>query len=359
MKSSAAVFHAPGQPLAMQEFLLPELHGADVLVRIRCATICGSDLHSISGRRSCPAPSVLGHEMVGEVAALPDGAPVCDYHGRPLLLGERVTWSMVWSCGVCFYCQRGLTSQCERLFKFGHERTGAGHDLSGAYAEHCLLPAGTAIFRVSPMVPDLVAAPANCATSTVAAVCRHAGALSGQNVAIIGAGMLGQTACAMAREAGAAQVWAVEPDAERRRNSTRFGADWAAAPGPELRARILAATEGRGADVAIELAGSTDTAESAIEWLRPGGHLILAGAVFPSRPLELPAERLVRRMLRLTGVYNYTPQDLDAALRFLADAGSRYPFHELVGARFALSDINTAIAYAESERPPRVAVVPL
>lgn len=359
MKSSAAVFHAPGQPLAMQEFLLPELGRAEVLVRIRCATICGSDLHSITGRRSCPAPSVLGHEMVGDVVALPDGESVCDFHGHPLAVGDRVTWSMVWNCGVCYYCLRGLASQCEHLFKFGHERTGAGHDLSGAYAEHCLLPAGTAIFRVPASVPDVVAAPANCATATVAAVLRHAGALSGQHVAVIGTGMLGLTACAMAREAGAAQVLAVEPDVERRKQAARFGATWAAEPGPDLRAAILAATEARGADIAFELAGSAEATESAIEYLRPGGHLLLAGAVFPSRPLQLPAERLVRRMIRLTGVYNYTPQDLGTALQFLAGNVSRYPFHELVGARFALSDINTAVAYAESERPPRVAVVPL
>ncbi len=359
MKSQAAVFHAPGRPLAMENFLLPEPGAGEVLVRIRCATICGSDLHSIGGRRSCPAPSVLGHEMVGDVAALPPGEPVRDFHGRPLSEGERVTWSMVWSCGLCYYCQRGLRSQCERLFKFGHERTGTGHDLSGAYAEFCLLPAGSAIFPVPPQIPDCVAAPANCATATVAAVLRYCGSVSGQNVVIIGAGMLGLTACAMVREGGAAQVMVVEPDPVRRETAQRFGATWMEAPEADLHTSIMAATGGRGADLALEFSGAPEATESATDWLRPGGHLVMAGAVFPTRPLQLPADRLVRRMLKLTGIYNYNPEDLDAALRFLAVACERYPFRELVGASFALSDINTAIAFAERERPPRVSVVPL
>ena len=94
--SLAAVFTAVGEPLALREFPLPELRGSEILVRVRCTTICGSDLHSYFGRRHSPVPSVLGHEMVGEIAdAGPRGA--LDFRGSPLKIGDRVTWSM---CGV-------------------------------------------------------------------------------------------------------------------------------------------------------------------------------------------------------------------------------------------------------------------
>ena len=91
----AAVFRAPGQPLTLDEFPLPRLETGECLVQIRCATICGSDLHSYYGRRPSPVPSVLGHEMVGLVAGLGPGG-VRDFRGRPLAIGDRVTWSMVW-----------------------------------------------------------------------------------------------------------------------------------------------------------------------------------------------------------------------------------------------------------------------
>ena len=200
--SRAAVFHAVGQPLTLETFPIPQPQASEAIVRVRCATVCGSDLHSFYGRRHAPVPSVLGHEMVAEiVAAGPDG--VSDFRGRPLALGDRVTWSMVWSCGECFYCRHGLRPKCERLLKFGHEQIVPGRALIGGLAEYCHLPQRTAIFKVPQNVPDAVASPANCATSTVAAVFRNAGPCRGQTVVIHGAGMLGLTACAMAAFNGA------------------------------------------------------------------------------------------------------------------------------------------------------------
>jgi len=73
--------------------------------------------------------------------------------------------------------------------------------------------------------------------------------------------------------------------------------------------------------------------------------------------MSLSGEHMVRRMLRITGVYNYRPEDLGRALEFLA--ATSYPFASLIGGRFPLTAINSAIAYAEKERPPRVAIYPL
>jgi hypothetical protein len=84
----------------------------------------------------------------------------------------------------------------------------------------------------------------------------------------------------------------------------------------------------------------------------------MAGATFPSRPAQVSAEQLVRRMTRITGVYNYIPEDLEAALAFLAQVVDRYPFEKLVGAEFPLREVNRAIAYAENERPARIALIP-
>lgn len=358
--SMAAVFHEVGAPLKLEQFRIPELKGSEVLARIVCSTICGSDLHSYYGRRHSPMPSVLGHEMVAEVqAAGPAGAR--DFNGQPLKIGDRITWSMVWSCGQCFYCTRGLRPKCEKLMKFGHEEIIPGRALIGGMAEHCHLPEGTAIFKVPDNVPDVVASPANCATSTVAAVFRYAGSVEGQIVVVHGAGMLGQTACAMAAVGGAAQVVVLEPDARRREKALRFGATEAldsTQPEKEIQARIKELSAGRGADLGMELAGYPESIELGIGLLRMGGRFVMAGATFPSRPVQLLGEQLVRRMIQIVGVYNYSPQDLESALNFLAKAVDKYPFEELVGKQFPLSAVNEAVDYAETKRPPRVALIP-
>jgi len=358
--SLAAVFRTVGAPLTLERFPIPAPQASEAVVRVTCATICGSDLHSYFGRRRSPMPSILGHEMVGQIAAAgPKGAR--DYRGAALKIGDRVTWSMVWSCGRCFYCTHGLRPKCDTLMKFGHEEISPERALIGGMAEYCHLPEGTAIFCVPDRVPDTVACPANCATATVAAVLRNAGPVKDEVVVIHGAGMLGQTACAMSAQLGAARVIVIEPDQRRREQAVRFGAQVAidaALPSEEILARVRDVSGGRGADTGLELAGYPESIELGVELLRMGGRFILAGATFPTRPVQLSGEQLVRRLIRLVGVYNYEPEDLESALAFLAETSEKYPFAELVGARYPLSEVNAAIAYAENQRPPRVALIP-
>ena len=356
----AAVFVEAGRPMRIEAFPIPKPRGTEAVARVLCTSICGSDLHSYFGRRSAAVPSVLGHEMVGEIVAMGPGG-VDEFEGGPLNLGDRVTWSMVWSCGECFYCKNGLCPKCEKLFKFGHEEIRPEMALTGGFAEFCFLPAGTAICRVPDNVPDEVASPANCATATVAAVLRHTGGIAGETVVVLGAGMLGLSACAMAKWKGAKQVIAVEIDARRAALASRFGADLMLDGGLspcELVAEVKGYTAGRGAECVLEFTGSPEATEAGFELLRFGGRYVLAGATYPSRPIAISAEQLVRRLIRLVGVYNYEPGDLKQALTFLSACTGRFPFGELVGRTFPLSKIAEAFAFAEAERPPRVALRP-
>ncbi|MGA9870852.1 MAG: alcohol dehydrogenase catalytic domain-containing protein, partial [Rhodococcus sp. (in: high G+C Gram-positive bacteria)] len=165
---------------------IPELAPGDVLVRIDLATVCGSDLHTVSGRRPGACPSILGHEAVGRVIAVGDGARpvavgdgarpvVVDDGARPVVVGDdgslapgdRVVWSVTVPCGQCPRCTAGFTAKCVDVRKVGHESALGDWVLSGSYAEHIVLPRGTAIARVPVSMSDAVAAPAACATATV------------------------------------------------------------------------------------------------------------------------------------------------------------------------------------------------
>lgn len=353
----AVLFHGPGRPLEICDAPAPEPMGAELLVRVACCTICSSDLHSHAGRRTVATPTVLGHEIVGRIEAFGPTAARRDFRHQPLIVGSRVSWSVAASCGRCYYCADRLPQKCAALFKYGHERIEPGRPFAGGLAEYILLVPGTAVFRVPEGLSDALAAPANCATATVAAVLRAAGPIAGRSVLIFGAGMLGLTACAFARSAGAAIVISSDPVAERRHRARAFGATHAIAP-EELPARLGELTDGRGADAVLELAGSASAVAAGLVSTRVGGTLVLAGTVLPTASVPLDPEAVVRRMLTIRGVHNYAPDDLAAALDFLARPGRDYPFGELTGRHFALSEIEAAFAHAHANPGRRVAVIP-
>src|SRR5262245_62909547 len=235
----AAVFTGPNQPFDVRRFPVPEPRGAEILVAVSCCTICGSDLHTYTGRRPAPAPGVLGHEIIGHILYGGPDAPRHDLLGRPLRNGDRITWTLAASCGACFFCTRALPQKCDCLFKYGHEPLAGPAPMNGGLASCCLLVPGTGIVRLPDALPDRVACPASCATATVAAALRTAGGCAGQVVLVQGAGMLGLTACAMARHGGAQAVVCTDVREERRAQALRFGATHAVAAEPAALAETV------------------------------------------------------------------------------------------------------------------------
>lgn len=356
-QSQAAVFGGTACELQLQYLDVPELQPGETLVRVLGCTLCGSDLHSYEGHRQVPVPTVLGHEIVGEIVAFGASGAQVDFSGRELRLGDRVTWAIVASCGACFYCQRGLPQKCLHSVKYGHEAFRPRRELLGGLAEHCLLVPGTAIFRVPDVLPLEVACPASCATATVAAALEAAGEMQGRTVCVLGAGMLGLTACAMSNAAGAMAIVCVDTIAARREQSLAFGATHTATPGelPQL-ARDLSA--GHGFDLLLEFSGATAALENAWTLLRIGARAVLVGAVFPGPPLALLPEQLVRRQLTLAGVHNYAPRHLGVALSFLAKYQGVFPFAQLVSDWFPLAESAGAFRAAKETGAVRVGVCP-
>ncbi len=345
----AVVFRGPGQPLELVEVGLPKIGTGEVLVRVDFRTLCGSDLHTYRGQRSTPVPIVLGHEAIGTVIAAGKNA------GAGINEGARVTWSVAASCGSCFFCSHELPQKCEHLFKYGHETMRDEHPWSGGLATHCHLARGTTVVEIPSDLPDAVACPANCATATVAAALQAAGDISGVVVLILGAGMLGLTAAAMCRARGARAVIVSEPDAKRRALAAAFGATVAVDPG-ELEELLAENTDGRGADLALEVSGAASAVRDSLERIRIGGTSVLVGSVFPAPPVPLEAERIVRRNLTLRGVHNYAPLDLREAVSFLVAHHRKFPFAELVRETFPLKRAEEAFRYALDESPPRVGI---
>lgn len=359
-RSHAAVFEKPGQPLAIESFALPDsIEPGAALCKVRMGTICGSDLHTIFGRRQEPTPLILGHEIVGQIVALGPGLER-DGFGHPLSIGDRVSWSIMASCGECFFCRRDLPQKCIALRKYGHTACTAPPHLTGGYAEHVYLFPGTAIYRVPEELSDEIATPANCALSTVIHAVEAIEVRPGETVLIQGAGLLGLNLIALCREAGAASIHVTDVSPARLELAARFGADhcWNLADQPTGGAaqQIVQRTDGYGADVAFEVCGVSRAVADAVAALRIGGRYLVAGLVSPGSDLGLDGNQLTRKCLTLKGIHNYHPRHLGRALEFLEQHAEHYPYSELVGAVFPLDQINQAVQVAATGQFVRVAV---
>ncbi|HJP31265.1 MAG TPA: zinc-binding dehydrogenase [Candidatus Latescibacteria bacterium] len=351
----ARVFDGPERPLRQQEFALPDtLAEGEVLVAVRLATLCGSDLHTIEGRRTESTPAILGHEGVGEVVH-------CGSGRDGLRCGDRVTWSIADSCGHCAYCTDfALPEKCARLFKYGHATVADGHGLNGTYASHIVLRRGTRVLPVADSLNDSVVAPANCALATVANVLSHVPA-SAASVLVQGAGLLGIYACAWLRDRGVRTVFCTDPVPERRQLAQRFGArpldcDHDSAGDRQDQIRSVAP---EGVDAVLELSGSRAALLEGIDHIRTGGVCVLAGMVHPDSDLGgLTGERIIRKCLALHGVHNYSPHHLEEGLAFLERTVGHLPFADLVSPALPLSRFEEAIELSRQCRWLRVAVTP-
>jgi alcohol dehydrogenase len=356
-QAQIALFEGSRGQVLLKAVPLPAPARGETLVRVLGCTLCGSDLHTVEGRRQVSVPTILGHEIVGEIIEQGPGSPCEDLQGQTLNPGDRVTWAIVAHCGDCFHCRRGLPQKCQRGVKYGHELYRDERSLNGGLSSHCLLAPGSAIFRLPKEIPLEMSAPASCATATIAAACEAAGDLRGAEVGIFGAGLLGLTACAMARDLGASQVYCVEPTHHRRQRIPEFGAV-ACESAQDLGARLWHSDAPPGLDVVLELSGSTAALEQALPLLRVGGIAVLVGAVFPGPPAGIVPEQIVRRHLTLRGIHNYAPRHLQLAVSFLCSAVGRWPLAELVTDWLPLAEIGTALEIAADPARIRVGVIP-
>lgn len=351
------VFDEVRQPFAQQRVGLPELQPGEVTVRIDYTTICTSDLHTFYGRRGAHTPSILGHEIIGTIVAIGPGG-VSDYQGATLRIGDAVTWSVYAHDHAGCMAQKGIPQKSPDLFKYGHETLDKDGSLSGGFATHCHLRAGTDIFKLPAGLNRKEAAPLNCTHATIAGALRLAGDLNRKNVLIIGAGMLGLSACAMSKEAGAERVLVLDINPDRAERALRFGADMpldAALDAAALKEKIA---EIGGIDVVIETSGVPAAMEKGMELLNIGGINVWVGAVYAQRDLAINAEKVVRNILTIKGLHNYIPADLAEAIRFLAAHHRKYPFEGLVGTDFPLSELDGAFAVANESGHYRVGIFP-
>jgi 2-desacetyl-2-hydroxyethyl bacteriochlorophyllide A dehydrogenase len=284
-----------GQPLELHEIPVPAIGERDILVRVRAAGICHSDVHYRAGRSPVrPLPLTLGHEVAGEVTQL--GAQVTG-----VKVGDRVCLHYNLTCGDCYYCSTGNEQFCGKGLMLGHYT-------NGGYAEYIAVPARNAI-PLPAEIPFEQGATLMCASATSFHALRKSRLKGGETVAVVGVGGLGLSAVQLARAFGALEVYAVDIHAEKLELAAGYGAIPVNARQVDPVAEIRRQTRGKGVDVALELIGLPQTMRQAVQSLAPMGRAVIAG--ISDQPLEIATyQELLGAEAEIIGSNDHLLQEL-------------------------------------------------
>jgi alcohol dehydrogenase len=350
----AAPPYASSKPLAIDTLDLDPPGPGEVLIRIKAAGLCHSDLSVINGDRPRPVPMALGHEAAGiveDIGPLDGGAS-----GPELTRGDHVVVVFVPSCGHCEPCAEGRPALCEpgaaantagtllsgarRLHR--RDGTPVNHHLGvSAFAEYATV-SRRSLVKIDPDLPLEEAALFGCAVLTgVGAVVNTARVEAGSTVAVVGLGGVGLSALLGAAVAGAREIIAVDLSDDRLAFAGGIGATMTVnASDPDAADRIRAVTGG-GVDYAVEFAGSARALDLAYRITRRGGTTVTAGLPPPTATMPLAPVTLVAEERTLKGSYIGTAVPSRDIPRYIAlYQRGRLPVDRLKTGTLNLDEIN-------------------
>jgi len=325
---------------------VPEIGAGEVLVRIDTCGICGTDLKKIhTGSHS--APRVFGHEMAGTIAAVGESV-------RGFVVGERVMAFHHIPCGTCFYCRKKTFAQCETYKKVG-TTAGVGEAAGGGFAEYIrvmdwivgdgVTPAG--LIKVPDDIPFEQAAfiePVNTCFKAVKLLALE----PDDTVLVIGQGSIGIILAALARQTGAT-VLTSDMYAERHAVAAKFGLDRPLDARGDVVAACKAATEGRGADVALVAVGADALIATAMAAVRPGGRVMLfASTQHGTAPFDPAAVCMDEKTLMGSYSASVAIQQEGIDLVFEGYRSRKLDFTQLISHRFGLEDAAEAVRLASN-----------
>ncbi|MBB3065446.1 zinc-dependent alcohol dehydrogenase family protein [Limibacillus halophilus] len=358
MKIKAAVLHQMGlarpysqsRPLVIEELDLDGPGEGEVLVQIKAAGLCHSDLSVMDGARPRPTPMALGHEAAGIVADVGKGVD-------DLRKGDHVVMVFVPSCGHCLPCAEGRPALCEPAAKVN----GEGVLLSGqrrlklngepvnhhmgvsAFAEYAVM-SRRSLVKVDPDLPLEQAALFGCAVLTgVGAALNTAGVTPGSKVAVIGLGGVGFNALLGSVLVGADQVVALDLVASKLDLARQLGATDAFLANQEDIVEAVKEATGGGVDFALEMAGSVPALELAYKITRRGGTTVTAGLAHPSKMMQLQQVSLVGEERTLKGSYIGSCVPVRDIPRYIGlFRKGRLPIDRLMSEKVGFNELNGA-----------------
>src|SRR5213080_4345005 len=334
----------PARGLSFENASVPAIGATDVLVRVKTASICGTDLHIYGWDRWSQArikpPVTLGHEFCGTVERAGDEV-------RAVMAGDFVSAEMHVNCGHCHQCRLGQAHICQNLRIIGI-------DQDGAFAEFVKIPASN-IWRLDPAIPEHYGAildPLGNAVHTVLA-----GPIAGQTVLVTGCGPIGLMAIAVAKACGSSTVFATETNEKRRAMAKEMDADVVLNPAAEdAVAKILAETNGTGVDALLEMSGNATAIQQGFKALRAGGRASLLGIPTENVPLDLVND-VIFKGATVQGIYGRRMYETWVEMTALLKAG-RLNLEPLFGQGAPLAQFEGAFAKLQEGLPGKILLYP-
>ena len=333
-----------GRGLSLEKAPVPAIGAADVLVRVKTASICGTDLHIYGWDRwsqgRIKPPVTLGHEFCGVVERVGEDV-------RAVKPGDFVSAEMHVNCGHCHQCRLGEAHICQNLRIIGI-------DQDGAFAEFVKIPASN-IWKLDSAIPEHYGAildPLGNAVHTVLA-----GPIAGQTVLVTGCGPIGLMSIAVAKACGSSSVFATETNEHRRAMAKKMGADVVLNPATEDAAgRILSETGGTGVDALLEMSGNPSAIQQGFKALRAGGRASLLGIPTESVPLDLVND-VIFKGATVQGIYGRRMYETWVQMTALLKA-QRLDLEPLFGERAELENFETAFAKLQGGLAGKILLYP-
>jgi L-iditol 2-dehydrogenase len=332
-----------GERIRIEEFSLPAPGRGELVVRVRACGLCGSDLAKMF-QQKLSAPTVLGHEIAGEVGRL--GADVDQFQ-----VGDRVVVAHHVPCFGCHYCRHGNYSMC-RSFK-------QSNLIPGGFAEEVLVSAAH-VKLTTQRLPKHVSFDEGSFTEPLACCLRASQRWHLQPadvVLVVGLGPMGLLMAQLV-QASRGIVLGTDVDAQRLEFAARLGVDavCAAVDGEQLMGLVQNRTQGRGCDVVVLTAGQGRTVQDACQWVRDGGIITLFGNLAPQQPAQLDPNALYYREITLQGSYSPSPLELVHALCLIESHAVKVD--QLITHRLPLEELPQAVELARTRRAVKAIINP-
>ena len=350
----AAVFVEPGR-FEMAELPPVPVEAGGIRVKVMSGGICGSDLHLWRGElepilKGKQGPVILGHELAGIVDTMASDIST-DSMGNPLQEGDRVAFTYFFPCRRCYNCLRGELNHCPGRFRFRASIEQFPY-CNGGFAEYFYLFPGHFVFKVPDELPDDAVAAVNCAASQVVYGLQQGGLRMGDHVVVQGAGGLGINAVAAAKEMGAAAVIVIDGVPGRLELAMKCGADYTIDLNEYSTAesrveRVKALTQGRGADLVMEVVGYPQVVTEGIAMVRRGGTYVEVGNIWPNSNVTLDFSKILWGQVRVIPVTHYDPYILPVTLDMLVRTRNKYPLTKVMSHSFPLEKIGDAFEQSE------------
>jgi L-iditol 2-dehydrogenase len=358
----AAVMTAPHQPLELRELPWPTLTPGSAMLRTLYSEVCGTDVHLHHGQMAgVPFPIVPGHVSVGHLAEI--RGTMTDIEGVPFREGDLVTFLDVHgTCGACYECLvTKQTTRCPHRKVYGISYGVADGPLGG-WADHIWMKPGVKLLRLPPSVDPAQFIAGGCGLVTATHAVERGGVRLGSTVAVLGVGPVGQAAIALSALAGAQSVIAVGGPDARLDFARRMGATAAISlelPHEERVAAVRAADDGRGVDVVIEVAGDPQAVGQALDLVRDGGVVVVAGQYTDAGPVAInPHWQINRKHAEIRGCWGCDYSHFHRSVQLLAHQGGQLPWLDAVSRRFPLEEANAALAAVANREVVKALIVP-